>query len=263
MTNPYQTPAAALTATTGQLVPCNGCEQELHISAAMCPKCGASQRTRGYKSKNVAALMAFFLGGFGGHRFYLGQWWGIIYLLTFWTWIPGLIALIEMIVFLVSDQKNWDEKYNEGKPASANEGGGGAVIALFVIIGITVFIAIMGILAAIAIPQYQNYINRTKVTQAIYMVDPIKESYIDYANQYNAFPSSNADLGLESPLSITPDHTVTLTGSGIELTLSDSNSLIDGKTIIFSPELSGSEVYWSCANGTLESRYRPMNCRTQ
>jgi TM2 domain-containing membrane protein YozV len=53
------------------------------------------------KSTAAALLLTFFLGGFGGHRFYMGDvGLGILYLLFFWTFIPGCIAFIEL--FLIS-----------------------------------------------------------------------------------------------------------------------------------------------------------------
>ncbi|HHH50141.1 MAG TPA: NINE protein [Saprospiraceae bacterium] len=63
------------------------------------------------KDKNVAAILAFFLGGFGIHRFYLGQiGLGIFYILFFW--ISWFIGFIDFIVLLAMDQKEFDFKYN-------------------------------------------------------------------------------------------------------------------------------------------------------
>ena len=48
------------------------------------------------KSDVSAILLAFFLGSFGAHRFYLGQTgWGILYLLFCWTFIPHLVSFVE------------------------------------------------------------------------------------------------------------------------------------------------------------------------
>lgn len=66
------------------------------------------------KNKVVAGLLALFLGGLGIHRFYLGQWWGIFYLLFIWTFIPPLVAFVEAIVFLVSSDEAWARKYGRG-----------------------------------------------------------------------------------------------------------------------------------------------------
>ncbi len=48
------------------------------------------------KSDVVAILLAFFLGSFGAHRFYLGEnGWGILYVLFCWTFIPHLISFVK------------------------------------------------------------------------------------------------------------------------------------------------------------------------
>ncbi|UMQ40734.1 TM2 domain-containing protein [Chryseobacterium sp. Y16C] len=65
------------------------------------------------KSKFTTALLAFFLGGLGIHRFYLGQnSRGILYLLFCWTFIPSLIALFDFFVFIFMSEDNFNYKYN-------------------------------------------------------------------------------------------------------------------------------------------------------
>jgi len=59
----------------------------------------------------VAGFLALFLGNFGVHRFYLGQWWGVFYLLFSWTFFPAFIALVEAIVFFCADDRVWAQKY--------------------------------------------------------------------------------------------------------------------------------------------------------
>lgn len=65
------------------------------------------------KNKWIAVLLAFFLGGLGIHKFYLGKTgWGIVYLLFCWTWIPSIIAFIEMLRYLFTSEANFRAKYN-------------------------------------------------------------------------------------------------------------------------------------------------------
>lgn len=73
------------------------------------------------KDKIIAALLALFFGIFGVHHFYLGnKTKGILYLVFCWTIIPGIIAFVEGILFLVEDQKTFDEKYNSGIPSGTH-----------------------------------------------------------------------------------------------------------------------------------------------
>lgn len=68
------------------------------------------------KSKSTTVILAFFLGGLGIHRFYLGQTGlGIAYLLFSWTLIPGLIAFIDFIGFLCMSDEKFNRKYNSPK----------------------------------------------------------------------------------------------------------------------------------------------------
>lgn len=65
------------------------------------------------KSRSTAILLALFLGGFGIHKFYLGQpGLGILYLLFCWTFIPGLVALIEVVMLLFTSDQAFNERYN-------------------------------------------------------------------------------------------------------------------------------------------------------
>jgi len=65
------------------------------------------------KDKNVAAVLAFFLGTFGVHRFYLGQiWLGILHCIFMFTGIPTIIGFIDAMVFFSMDQDRFEGKYN-------------------------------------------------------------------------------------------------------------------------------------------------------
>ena len=66
----------------------------------------------GEKNRIVAAILAFFLGGFGVHKFYLGRiGWGVSYLLFFWTFIPSIVAFVEFIIYLCTSDEDFARKY--------------------------------------------------------------------------------------------------------------------------------------------------------
>jgi TM2 domain-containing membrane protein YozV/ribosomal protein L40E len=104
---------------------CSECGAVIKAKAEICPKCGVRQMNLGAsinlgsvasngKSRIAAALFAFFLGGFGGHKFYLGQvGLGVLYLVFFWTFIPALIAFIEFILFLTMSDEAFNQKYGQ------------------------------------------------------------------------------------------------------------------------------------------------------
>lgn len=99
---------------------CTDCAANINLKAEICPKCGVRQMAfsngltsaANGKSKVVAAILAFLLGGFGIHKFYLNQiGMGIIYLLFCWTFIPAIIAFIEFIILLLMSDAEFNRKY--------------------------------------------------------------------------------------------------------------------------------------------------------
>lgn len=93
---------------------CTNCGAQIDEKAEICPKCGVRQPqgTLGKKSRVTAAIFAFFLGGLGVHKFYLGRVaQGILYILFIWTFIPSIIAFIEGIVYLTMSDEAFAQKY--------------------------------------------------------------------------------------------------------------------------------------------------------
>jgi len=65
------------------------------------------------KNKSVAIILAFFLGSFGIHKFYLGNnFAGILYLVFFWTFIPALLAIFDFIGLLLMSDNAFNAQYN-------------------------------------------------------------------------------------------------------------------------------------------------------
>lgn len=96
---------------------CVGCGKQVHKTSKSCPNCGAAISGHpggSTKSKTTAILLALFLGGFGAHKFYLNQpGLGVLYLLFFWTWIPAIVALIEIFIYASMSQTDFETKYGE------------------------------------------------------------------------------------------------------------------------------------------------------
>ena len=74
----------------------------------------------GGKSKVAAGVLGILLGDFGAHKFYLGQIGiGILYLLFFWTLIPGIVGLVEGIIYLALSDYEFERRY--GNPQAARQ----------------------------------------------------------------------------------------------------------------------------------------------
>lgn len=100
---------------------CSACAAVLDARAEICPGCGVRQAMPGGpglattpsgRSRVVAALFALLLGGFGAHKFYLGQvGMGVVYLLFCWTFIPSIVAFVEGIVLLTQSDQQFAARY--------------------------------------------------------------------------------------------------------------------------------------------------------
>ena len=65
------------------------------------------------KNKTVAVLLTFFLGGFGIHKFYLGNnFAGVLYLVFCWTFIPSLLSIFDFIGLLLMSEQSFNGRYN-------------------------------------------------------------------------------------------------------------------------------------------------------
>ena len=70
------------------------------------------------KNKGVAILLCFFIGIFGAHKFYLGQiGLGVLYLLFFWTFIPGIVSFFEFFMLLFTSEDDFNRRFNGGGQA--------------------------------------------------------------------------------------------------------------------------------------------------
>jgi len=69
----------------------------------------------------------------------------------------------------------------------------------FTLIELMIVVAIIGILAAVAIPQYQNYVARAQVSEALSLASGAKVAVAEYFNTNGTFPADNSTAGLTEP----------------------------------------------------------------
>ncbi len=226
---------------------CQTCRATIHRKAEICPKCGVRQRRPA--SKVTLLLLTFFLGGIGAHRFYLGNYvLGSIYLLFFWTGIPGLIALIEFVVFAFMSSEKLEDQYEAR----------GSVV---VIIPVFMFFMI-GIMAAVAIPAYTDYLKRSKVSEAIQLLGLLRVPTEEYLSERKEFPPSLEAINADNTsgkytarIEINPE------AFYLQAVMREDPSL-GGKTVRFTynPE----SQTWKCSTGSpngVELKYLPMSCK--
>jgi type IV pilus assembly protein PilA len=142
----------------------------------------------------------------------------------------------------------------------------------FTLIELMIVVAIIAILAAIALPAYQNYLIRAQVSEGSVLIDGAKTAVAEFYTNTGNFPTANTSAGLAMPLSITGKYVskVTVNAGQIQATFSKnppqrSNAAIDGKTLLFSPTGSATagSVKWTClTSSSISPQYLPAVCRS-
>jgi type IV pilus assembly protein PilA len=132
----------------------------------------------------------------------------------------------------------------------------------FTLIELMIVVAIIGILAAVAIPAYQDYTVRAKVTEGLSLASAGKTAVSEYFSANGELPDDNTEAGMADPEAIAGNSvdSVTVAAGGV-ITVAFSTEPIPGQTILLSPETADGKVVWDCTGGTLEGKYRPSSCR--
>ncbi len=140
----------------------------------------------------------------------------------------------------------------------------------FTLIELMIVVAIIAILAAIAIPAYQNYIIRTQVTEGLTLAGSAKSAMEEYYSNHGTWPTSNASAGLANAASITGKYVTSVdvgakTANKITVTYGgQANTAITGKLLVLSPIANGGAISWSCgttAGTNVSPVYLSETCR--
>jgi type IV pilus assembly protein PilA len=138
----------------------------------------------------------------------------------------------------------------------------------FTLIELMIVVAIIGILAAIALPAYQDYTIRAKVTEGIGFANAARTAISEFYLTNNDFPNqTQAGVANATTTDIVQGVTVTrlTTNTGhVDVAFrAIGGSVTAGDFLRFSGEGGPNGVQWTCnsTDNTLESKYRPSNCR--
>ena len=136
----------------------------------------------------------------------------------------------------------------------------------FTLIELMIVVAIIGILAAVALPAYQDYTVRAKVTEGLSLASAAKTTVAENA----ASGTSPLDAGWSQPGTTANVSSVSVDGSTGEITITYTAAAGNGD-IVLTPQSGGaalsagtvpsSSLNWDCKSGSLNAKYRPSNCR--
>ena len=136
----------------------------------------------------------------------------------------------------------------------------------FTLIELMIVVAIIGILAAIAIPAYQDYTIRAQVSEGLNLSAGAKAAVAEYFMDSGNFPTTNAEAGVEAAGNITGNYVVSVTvGAGGAITVlygNQANTQIAGDSITLTPGANAGSVDWTCAvAGGMLPKHVPAACR--
>ena len=136
----------------------------------------------------------------------------------------------------------------------------------FTLIELMIVVAIIGILAAIAIPAYQDYTIRAQVSEGLNLSAGAKAAVAEYFMDSGNFPITNAEAGVEASGNITGNYVTSVAvGAGGAITVTyggQANTQIAGDQVTLTPNANAGSVDWTCATGAgMLPKHVPSACR--
>ena len=136
-------------------------------------------------------------------------------------------------------------------------GAGGGIVSLMMVV------AIVGILAAVAIPAYQEYINKAQYSAAYSDAQAVKLRVNDYAIENQAWPDSMQALGYETD-SIgdeTKKYSVSLYENGLIAAHVGTDAAGEPQYIVLEPSVEDGKINWMCYGDNAKEKLLPPDCK--
>ena len=147
----------------------------------------------------------------------------------------------------------------------------------FTLIELMIVIAIVGILAVVALPAYQDYTARAQMSEALTLAEGQKSAVVEYYSDKGVFPADNAAAGIAEPTEIKGKYVASVTVAAVagdspkatitaKMNTTGVNKDIAGKTLALEGSQSAGSFSWVCKKGTagpVADKFLPSSCRTE
>jgi type IV pilus assembly protein PilA len=135
----------------------------------------------------------------------------------------------------------------------------------FTLIELMIVVAIIGILAAIAIPAYQDYTIRAQVSEGLNLSGGAKAAVSEYSMDTGNFPTTNLEAGLATAASISGKYVTGVSNALGVITVTYGNSahttLATGGLLLLSASQNAGSIEWVCRSNTIANKHLPAACR--
>jgi len=136
----------------------------------------------------------------------------------------------------------------------------------FTLIELMIVVAIIGILAAIAIPAYQDYTIRAQVSEGLNLAGGAKAAVSEYTMDTGNFPADNTEAGISAlPTDINGKYTTSVTVAAGVITVlyggTDAHALLATNSLTLSPNTNAGSIEWTCAGVGILDKHLPAACR--
>lgn len=135
----------------------------------------------------------------------------------------------------------------------------------FTLIELMIVVAIIAILAAIALPAYQDYVARSQVSEGLSLASGTKTAVAEYYANYAAWPTTNTAAGVAAAASIAGKYVSSTTvGTSGAITVAFNKTATSAKiksnNLTLTPADNGGSISWTCS-GSIAPKYLPSSCR--
>jgi type IV pilus assembly protein PilA len=132
----------------------------------------------------------------------------------------------------------------------------------FTLIELMIVVAIIGILASIAIPAYQDYTAKAQVSEAFSLASAAKTAVSLYHAESGSFPTTNTMAGLSTATDINGEYVTSVTvGAGGALTILFAAPAVEsGNSVILTPTDETGSISWKCSSASIKANHLPNTC---